>query len=131
MNTHNLDEIYSQLRHSAVPDDFPIPKIVGSVTGAQPKLLLTLKNGLYYNSGSTPTDITERWNYCEDLVRQLVRASKKSKAGKRAHMPEEEILDQYLERLITAGWTSVDEAKWIIRRCASSLGWSFPCSADA
>lgn len=49
------------------------------------------------------------------LVEQFVTSCIETKAGKRRNMPEADILDQYLVRLIEARWVSDDEAKWVIR----------------
>lgn len=38
-------------------------------------------------------------------------------------MPEADILDQYLVRLIEAKWVSDDEARWVIREAARQFGW--------
>lgn len=131
MNASDGEESYSESCGPGVPEDFPRPSLVGSVGGAQPKLLLSKENGYYYDVGSTPSAIRERWVHCEDLALQLAEASKKTKAGKRSHLSGQEILDQYLKRLIITAWTSDAEAKWIIRKCASILGWPCPTSAES
>jgi hypothetical protein len=113
-----------------VPEDFPTPHYPGAVGGAQPKLLLTTYKGRLYMSGSTPPEIFQRWDRCEDLARQLSAKSLESKAGKRSHMSEPEILAQYLPRLIATKWTSEAEARWIIRRVAAMLNWPVPWTAE-
>jgi hypothetical protein len=67
---------------------------------------------------------------CEDLAEQLVAKSLESKAGKRSHMTETEILAQYLPRLIETKWTSEAEAKWVIRRTGELLEWPLPACAE-
>lgn len=57
------------------------------------------------------------------LVVQFVLACTQTKAGKRRGMPEADILDQYLVRLIEAKWVSDDEARWVIRETATLLQW--------
>lgn len=113
---------------SAVPPDFPRPQPHSAVSGAQAKLLLSSYEGKFYAPGNTPPEVSERWNVCEDLARQLAQKALESKSGKRAHMHEVAILDQYLPRLIATKWTSAPEAIWIIRRCAEILGWPAPDS---
>lgn len=44
-------------------------------------------------------------------------------------MPEVDILDQYLTRLIETKWVSGDEAKWVIREAARLLDWPLPGAA--
>jgi hypothetical protein len=82
---------------------------------------MTQYNRRFYSPGCTPPELWERWDVCEDLAKQLSAKSLESKAGKRAHMSELEILDQYLPRLIATKWTSQQEARWIIRRVAVML----------
>ena len=116
--------------YAQVPPDFPRPTHHGTVSGAQPKLLMTQYQGLFYVPGCTPPEIFERWDVCEDLAKQLSVKSLESKTGKRSHMTELEILDQYLPRLIATRWTTEEEAQWIIRRTAAILGWPVPAAAQ-
>lgn len=111
-----------------VPDDFPRDRITGALPGAQPKYLVTLYEGRYYLSSCTPPEVFERWCMCEDLVAQLSVRSLESKSGKRAHMTEEAILEQYYTRLLATRWVSVDEASWIMRRVAQLIGWNVSCT---
>lgn len=113
-----------------VPDDFPRPVHHGAVSGMQPKLLMVKYNGRFYSPGCTPPEIFERWDICEDLAEHLSAKSMESKAGKRAHMTEVEILDQYLPRLMATNWTSEAEARWVIRRVAQILSWPVPDAAS-
>lgn len=114
-----------------VLDDFPRPQIHSSVAGSQPKLPLVACGGRFYLPGGTPRELYQRWDICEDLAQQFVIKSRECKAGKRAHMSEEEILDQYCVRAMKTGWGSDDEMRWVIRRAATILGWSVPASAAA
>lgn len=112
------------------PEDFPRPTHHGSVAGIQPKALLRQYEGRFYNPGCTPPEVFQRWDVCEDLAKQLATKSVESRAGKRSHMSELEILDQYLPPLIATKWTSEEEARWIIRRAAVMLGWPVPPAAQ-
>ena len=114
---------------AALPPDFPRPVNLGAVSGAQPKLLMTSYQGRFYAPGCTPPELQERWDVCEDLAQQLAVKSRESKDGKRAHMTETQILDQYLPRLISTKWTSEAEARWVMRRVAALLNWPVPESA--
>ena len=109
-----------------VPTDFPRPVPQGAVSGAHPKLLMTSYNGRFYSPGCTPPELYRRWDACEDLARHLAEKSLESKAGKRSHMSESDILEQYLPRLIATKWTSEPEARWVIRRTAAMLDWPVP-----
>lgn len=113
----------------SVPDDFPRPCIHSSVAGYQAKLPLVSFGGRFYLPGGTPRELYVRWDICEDLAQQFAVKSKECKMGKRRHMSEEAILDQYCLRVMKTRWGSDDEMKWVIRRAAAILGWPVPASA--
>lgn len=117
-------------RYTQVPADFPRSEHHGAVPGMQPKLLMTQYEGRFYVPGCTPPEVYQRWDVCEDLAKQLSAKSLESKSGKRSHLSELEILDQYLPRLIATKWTSEEEARWIIRRAAAMLSWPVPLAAQ-
>lgn len=112
--------------YAKVPFDFPRPISLGAVPGAQPKFVVTSYQGKFYSPGCTPPELYERWQICEEIVQELTIKSRESKTGKRLHMSEVAILEQYLLRLIQTNWTSEAEAQWIIRRVAHILGWPAP-----
>lgn len=112
-----------------VPDDFPRPEIASAIAGYQLKLVLVEYEGKLYLPGGTPPELFVQWDLCEDLAQHLAVKSMESKTGKRAHMSETEILDQYLERLLKTGWGSDNEMRWVIRRVAELLGWPVPETA--
>jgi hypothetical protein len=114
-----------------VPDSFPRPSHLGAVPGVQSKFLAVEYQGRFYAPGCTPAELHERWQHCMHLVPQFVTSCIETKAGKRAHMPEADILDQYLVRLIEAKWVSDDEARWVIREAARLLGWPAPVATHA
>lgn len=124
------DGARSEALPAPVPADFPCPVHAGTVGGAQPKLLLVEYDGQYYSPGCTPPEILLRWDICEDLAKQFAAKSLESKAGKRAHTSESEILGQYLSRLLRTGWVSDEECRWVIRRTAEILSWPAPPSAQ-
>lgn len=115
---------------SSIPSDFPRPARLGAVPGSQPKFLVINYKDRFYQPGATPPEVYERWELCENLAVQLANKSVESKAGKRMHMSEVEILAQYLPRLIAQQWTSEAEARWIIRRVAQMLAWPAPSTAQ-
>lgn len=119
----------AQPNEFTAPYDFPRPQHLGAVPGAQAKFLAVEYQGRFYSPGCTPPELYERWQHCVSLVEQFVPACVETKAGKRAHMPESDILDQYLTRLFETGWVSDDEAKWVIREAAKILGWPMPEAA--
>lgn len=110
-------------KYAQVPDNFPRPQQFGAVPGAQAKYLATKYKGRFYSPGCAPPELFENWRHCMSLVEQFVSSCIETKAGKRSHMPEAQILDQYLVRLISSQWVSEDEARWVIREAARLLGW--------
>lgn len=126
---HETVPANDELDFSQVPVDFPCHEIRGTVSGCQPKLLLTQYEGKFYVAGCTPPELYRRWYRCEDLAKQLAAKSLESKRGKRSDMSELAILEQYLSRLISTGWTSDSEARFIIRRAAELLNWQAPLAA--
>ena len=124
-----LDD-WAQMDELQVPVDFPRPQHLGAVPGAQPKFLAVEYQGRYYSPGCTPPELHERWQHCMQYVPQFVTSCIETKAGKRAHMTEADILAQYLTRLIESGWVSAAEARWVIRETAKLLGWPMPADAN-
>lgn len=108
---------------AAIPNSFPRPVLLGSISGAQPKLLQILHEGKFYSPGASPAELRKRFEICDDLVSQFAEKSLESKRGKRSHLTETEILEQYRTRLIATKWTSVDEANWIIESVAEKIAW--------
>jgi hypothetical protein len=106
-----------------IPDDFPRPQHLGAVPGSQPKFLADEHEGRFYSPGCTPPELYARWQHCMQYVPQFVASCIETKKGKRSHMPETAILDQYLTRLIETRWVSDGEARWVIREAARLLGW--------
>lgn len=125
-----VQEDPTERNYSLVPADFPRPEIPGAVSGFQPKLLLSQHSGRFYATGCSPPELYRRWDRCEDLANQLATKSFASKQGKRSHMTELAILEQYLPRLIATRWTTEAEARFIIRRTAQLLGWPVPPAAS-
>lgn len=128
-NDNELQAGLAEPDYTKVPDKFPRPCIPGAVSGVQPKLLLEEYGGQFYATGNTPPELYWRWARCEDIAEQLAAKALESKSGKRAHMSEAAILDQYLPRLIATRWTSEAEARFVIRRVAERLEWPVPDSA--
>jgi hypothetical protein len=113
----------------SIPHDFPRPVHMGVVGGFQDKLLLVKFEGKFYAPGCTPPELRRRWYICEDLAQQFVEKCKESKTGKRKHMTEVEILEQYCVRSMKMPWGSAAEMRWVSRRTASILGWPVAPSA--
>jgi hypothetical protein len=112
-----------------IPQDFPMREAGAGLAGAQPKLSVVESGGRYYTLGNDPPSRLKRYKLCIDLIEQFAVVARKTKAGKRRDMPEAEILAQYQERLLVAGW-DIDqrEAVWIFEKVAERLGWPPPFS---
>jgi len=123
----SAEEVLEKL--GQVPTDFPRTAIPGAVPGMTPKLLLVRFAGRCYLPGCSPPEIVQAYEVCMDLAQQLAVKAVESKAGKRSHMSEEAILDQYLPRLIATRWVSELEARWVLRRVAALLNWPVPPAA--
>ncbi|MES2151884.1 MAG: hypothetical protein V4508_19060 [Pseudomonadota bacterium] len=123
-------EVADDARYAQIAIDFPRPSHLGALPGLQPKLLMVMYGGRYYSPGCTPPELWERWDICEDLARQFCQKSLDNKTGKRAHMSEAAILDQYLERLLKTEWGSAAEMRWVIRRAAELAHWPMPPAAQ-
>ena len=123
-------DVSEEVEYANVPSDFPPTVALGALPGAQPKLLVTSYRGKFYLPGCSPPEFYHRWLSCEDIAQELSIKSRESKAGKRSHMPEVAILEQYLPRLIDTHWTSEAEARWVIRRVAELLDWPIPSTAS-
>lgn len=124
-----LPDSETKMTNFEIPDHFPRPRDLGAVPGSQLKFVATEFQGRYYPLGCTPPELFGRWQHCMHLVPQFVSSCTETKAGKRKAMPEVEILDQYLVRLVEAKWVSDDEAKWVIREVAKLLDWPTPEAA--
>jgi hypothetical protein len=123
-NTGNVLDLGNS-EYEKIPTDFPKTTSFGAVPGTQPKFLASLYEGHFYEMGTTPPEVYSRWVICNDLVEQLVSKAFDSKEGKRSHMSEHEILEQYRTRLLATNWTSPAEADWVITDVAKRLNWKF------
>lgn len=112
-----------------VPTHYPYRLAHGAVSGYQPKLLLTLgSDGKFYSPGNTPDERWHDWRYSITLVSAMVNKCLESKAGKRSHLSEIEIITQYYERARAAGgrYGTEDQLKWTFTKVAEALAWPLP-----
>ena len=110
-----------------VPDDFPQQEILGSISGAAPKLLLVrTASGGYAAPTQSAKERRQRWQKCEVLAGKVARAAARSKAAQCAHMSEESILALYFQKMQTSFHARHDESLWIVQKAALILGWPFP-----
>lgn len=115
--------IITKERIEDVPNDFPRVARSGPASAAAQKLLIALYEDKPYAPGLTPLEIYLRWHKCENFAQTLSQVAMASKRGKRAHMTEEEILEQYIPRLKAEGFGAPEEMEWIVNRAGIILGW--------
>lgn len=120
------DTIEIELLYELIPRDFPCPVSSYSLSGAHTKLALVEYAGEFYEPGLSPPEIVRRWDTLEDLAQQFATRALETEHGKYANLTQQEILSQYLARLLTqTEWGSPDELTWVIVRTASILRWQF------
>lgn len=115
--------------YAEVPADYPYHPMHGAVSGYQPKLLLTSSaNGKFYSPGNAPHERWHDWNYSTALASAMTQKCLESKAGKRAHMSEAEIILQYYQRAVKANgrYGTEEQLKWTFTKVARDLGWPLP-----
>jgi hypothetical protein len=106
------------MRPIVIPSDFPRPTELGSVPGAQAKLLVREEAGRFASAAATDFEVQTRYALCEDLVKQLLMYT----ARKRAERPDWTALQVQQKaaaslRQKAFGWgLSPAEAEWIVRR---------------
>ena len=118
----------NEINYAEVPADYPHVEHIGAVAGAHPKLLLVQFQGKYYIPGNTPPKRWHDWKYSQSMVENMVAKCLESKAGKRSHMSEVEIIAQYYERAVAGGgrFGTVPQLKWTLTKVAERLGWPLP-----
>jgi len=112
-----------------VPTDYPYRLAHGAVSGYQPKLLLTSwSNGKFYSPGNTPDERWHDWRYSVTLVSAMADKCLESRAGKRSHLSETEIILQYYQRAVVAGgrYGTQEQLKWTFTKVAEALAWPLP-----
>ncbi|MYM22158.1 hypothetical protein GTP46_05810 [Duganella sp. FT135W] len=118
-----------ELRRVFVPMDFPAQPRGAALSGANPKVALVSYGGKYYEPGTAPPEVLSRWEVAEDLAHQFVERCRITEKGKYSHLSRHEILQQYLDRLLQAGWGTDSDMRWVIRRTAVLLEWDIPDEA--
>ena len=100
------------------PADFPREPAPGSISGLQPKLLVTKVDG-EFRPTVDEEEIYRRWLVCEDLVQQLnLKTVKRLREGRIANLDDYiNKLQQWLEVQEWDGWTlTCPEAQWMRHR---------------
>lgn len=107
--------------YSNIPLDFPIEPVDSALAGAQFKLSLVEEDGKYYAPGTTPSEVAEAHEVCEDLAQQMVPYCVRKMTE--LHLPHEEVLTKLLQGIYQKNWVSPAQAHWIVERTRQLLGW--------
>lgn len=101
-----------------IPHDFPRGPAVASIPGTQAKFLARKINGRYV-VGLTDEELYERWDFCEDLAKQLAARTLRKQAG--GHISDLEAFYKETEHRVRGqGWgLNEDEVKWLMKRTRS------------
>jgi hypothetical protein len=110
----------SNEQSKVIPEDFPRQGILGSVSGAQAKLLARKINGRFV-AGPTHEELYAHYDNCADLVEQLTAYVRR----KLVMMPGtsiDELLPRVRRGVANKGWdVSSEEMDWIFRKVADQL----------
>lgn len=104
----------------AVPPGFPRTPDAGSVSGAQPKLLVR-KVGEQYLTSFTDDELQSRFDMCDDLLIQLLPYCRR-KAAEHPEWSSEQLLLRVAHSLRSKGWDLTEaEVKWLIEQLEAVL----------
>ncbi len=107
--------------YPGVPEDFPIGAMQSALGGVQPKLSMVQEDGRYYAVGTSPSEVHEAYEVCEDLVQQMVPYCQRKLDKFNGN--QEATLSAVFEALLGKGWCSRELAEWVVRHTASQLQW--------
>nr|WP_315848395.1 hypothetical protein [uncultured Rhodoferax sp.] len=100
----------------SAPKDFPRRPDLGSIGGAQLKVLATKFDGRFVAGQVTEEEVSARWTVCEDLVQQLATKTARRKQEGRIENLNVFVnkLQQWLESQVWDGWrVTGPEARWM------------------
>lgn len=107
-----------------IPEDFPIAKVLYSLSGSQPKLsVVKARDGKFYAPGATPDEVRADYENCVDLQMQMSAYCKR----KIVELPgaESAILKAGFQKFVRQEFCSTPEqAKWVFDKLAAELGWA-------
>jgi hypothetical protein len=109
-----------------IPSDFPVEKIVASVSGVQAKIPLVEEGGQYYAHGTSPSEVAAVYALCEDLSKQLTAYCERKFAE--GIGSKERVLARAHTGLVGKKWCTPRQAIWTVRRTAKLLDWDLPKS---
>jgi hypothetical protein len=107
--------------YPGVPEDFPITAAMSALGGVQPKLSMVEDGGRYYAVGTSPSEVREAYEVCEDLVQQMIPYCKRKLDKFNGN--QEATLGAVFDALLGKSWCSRDQAEWVVRHTAIQLQW--------
>lgn len=113
-----------RINYPSIPDDFPVGPMPFSVAGVQAKVNLSEENGQFYPAGTSPSEVAEAFDVCEELAQKFVQYcldKEEAQFGTRAA-----ILERVHGSLLTKDWCTPAQCGWIVQRTAGLLGWGAP-----
>lgn len=106
-----------------VPDDFPIPDALLDLIDEDEDEALSNEALAAWRFHSACVD---RFQACRDLAMQLSGHLRASGQLTASPLTQNHILARYRTALAGSGWTTPEEAYWVMHRVALLLGWNTP-----
>jgi len=110
--------------YPGVPDDFPIQTTPSGLAGAQPKMDLVEEDGKYYALGTSPAEVLEIFQMCDDLVDQMGAYCTRKLPDFQGD--QEKVMAAAFQGLLHKHWCTADQSAWIMVETARRLGWDVP-----
>lgn len=104
-----------------VPHDFPITPVPSALSGAQPKLSLVEENGKFYAPGTSPSEISQAFEVCDDLVTQMVPYCQRKLTAFGGDQIE--TAKAAFQGLLNKNWCTPEQSAWIMLKVAAQLSW--------
>lgn len=108
--------------YPGIPDDFPINETPSAISGVQPKMSLVGEGGKFYAPGTSPAEVSEALQVCEDLVLQMIPYCQRKLAAFGGD--EERTLKAVFQGLLGKRWCTAEQSAWVVVKTAQQLGWS-------
>ena len=110
--------------YPGVPDDFPIQAKPSGLAGAQPKMDLVEEDGKYYALGTSPSEVLEVFQMCDDLADQM--GAYCTRKLPTFHGEHEQVMTAAFQGLLQKHWCTAEQSAWIMVEAARRLGWDVP-----
>jgi hypothetical protein len=110
--------------YPGIPMDFPFAGTPYALSGSQPKLNVVKFEGRFYEPGTTPPELLQAYDSCEDMAQQMAPycIKKLEQLGR----SKGDTLVAVWRGILNKGWFNQPQSLWVIRRTAVILGWEIP-----